>query len=83
MPRKKISAKIDPTASTHTDLRFCIFQVPCSCGMTFSVSADYDRGGGRWTRYLTCPKCGKKHDPRNRLLRLSFQREGYWRVDGC
>jgi hypothetical protein len=32
---------------------------------------------------LKCPECGKHHDPKNRLLQLGFQRDGYWKVDGC
>lgn len=60
-----------------------MFLVPCSCGRTFVVTEDYDRQGTNWHRYLACPNCGKRHDPKNRLLRLGFQREGYWKVDGC
>jgi hydrogenase maturation factor HypF (carbamoyltransferase family) len=60
-----------------------MFLVPCSCGVTFAVSEQYDQQGGRWSRFLVCPNCGKRHDPRNRLLHLGFQREGYWKVDGC
>ena len=51
--------------------------------MTFAVSENYDRQGTAWSRYLTCPKCGKRHDPKNRLLQLGFQRDGYWKVDKC
>jgi hypothetical protein len=60
-----------------------MFLVPCSCGLTFAVSEQYDRQGSRWSRFLVCPNCGKRHDPRNRLLHLGFQRDGYWKVDGC
>lgn len=60
-----------------------MFLVPCSCGRTFAVTENYDRQGTSWHRYLSCPNCGKRHDPKNRLLRLGFQREGYWKVDGC
>jgi hydrogenase maturation factor HypF (carbamoyltransferase family) len=60
-----------------------MFLVPCSCGRTFAVTENYDREGTNWNRYLICPNCGKRHDPKNRLLQLGFQREGYWKVDGC
>ena len=60
-----------------------LYLVPCSCGATFSVSEDYDRQGTAWSRYLPCPKCGKRHDPKNRLLQVSFERAGYWKVEGC
>jgi hypothetical protein len=57
--------------------------VPCSCGTTFAVPERYDQHGGQLSRYLICPGCGKRHDPRNRLLQLGYHREGYWKVDGC
>ena len=60
-----------------------IFLIPCSCGMSFTVSKDFDRKGSQWSRFLVCPNCGKRHDPRNRLLELGYQREGYWKVDAC
>ncbi len=60
-----------------------MFLVPCSCGTTFAVDAEFDHHGGRWSRYITCPGCGKKHDPKNRLLQVGYQREGYWKVEGC
>jgi hypothetical protein len=34
-------------------------------------------------RYLVCPGCGKRHDPKNRLLQMGFHAEGYWKVDEC
>jgi len=63
--------------------RFRMFLIPCSCGKTFAVSEDYDRNGTNWTRYLICPNCGKRHDPKNRLLRIDYQREGYWKIGSC
>jgi len=63
--------------------RLKMYLVPCSCGMTFAVSEKYDRQGTAWSRYLTCPSCGKRHDPKNRLLQLGYQRGGYWTVDEC
>ncbi len=60
-----------------------MFLVPCSCGGTFGVAENYDHQGTTWSRYLTCPKCGERHDPKNRLLQLRYQREGYWQVDEC
>ena len=66
---------------TGKDLR--MFLVPCSCGTTFTVAPGFDRKGSDWGRFLRCPQCGKRHDPRNRLLNLDYQREGYWKVDSC
>jgi hypothetical protein len=63
--------------------RLSIFLVPCSCGTAFAVSENYDRQGTAWSRYLICPKCGKRHDPKNRLLRVGYQREGFWQVENC
>ena len=60
-----------------------IFLVPCSCGTTFAVGQNYDHQGTNWSRYLTCPSCGKRHDPKNRLLQMGYHREGYWKVDKC
>lgn len=57
--------------------------IPCSCGQTFAVSSRFDSQGSAYRRFLVCPACGKRHDPRNRLLHLGFQRDGYWKVDGC
>jgi hypothetical protein len=60
-----------------------MFLVPCSCGTTFAVAENYDRQGTAWGRYLPCPTCGKRHDPKNRLLQIGYQRDGFWKVDGC
>jgi hypothetical protein len=60
-----------------------MYLVPCSCGASFAVSENYDRQGTQWSRYLVCPNCGKRHDPKNRLLQLGYRREGYWGVDDC
>lgn len=60
-----------------------MFLVPCSCGTTFAVAENYDRQGTAWGRYLPCPTCGKRHDPKNRLLQMGYQRDGFWKVDGC
>jgi hydrogenase maturation factor HypF (carbamoyltransferase family) len=57
--------------------------VPCSCGVTFAVAENFDRQGTSWSQYLTCPGCGKRHDPKNRLLQMGFHSEGYWKVDAC
>ncbi len=66
-----------------TESSFRMFLVPCSCGASFAVSEEYDRQGTQWSRFLVCPNCGKRHDPKNRLLQLGYHREGYWGVDGC
>jgi hypothetical protein len=60
-----------------------MFLVPCSCGTTFAVAENYDHRGTAWSRYLICPGCGKRHDPKNRLLQMGFHSEGYWKVDEC
>jgi len=60
-----------------------MYLVPCSCGTCFAVAENYDRQGSPWSRYLTCPGCGKRHDPKNRLLQLGYRREGYWSVEDC
>jgi hypothetical protein len=44
-----------------------MFLVPCSCGTTFAAPENYDRRGTAWSRYLICPACAKRHDPKNRL----------------
>jgi len=66
-----------------TEYSFRMFLVPCSCGTSFAVSEQYDRQGTQWSRFLVCPSCGKRHDPKNRLLQLGYHREGYWGVDDC
>lgn len=60
-----------------------MFLVPCSCGTTFAVAENYDHQGTDWSRYLKCPNCGKRHDPKNRLLQVGYHPEGYWKVDEC
>jgi len=60
-----------------------MYLVPCSCGTSFAVSETYDRCGTTWNRFLQCPSCGKRHDPKNRLLELGYQEDGYWKVDKC
>ena len=60
-----------------------VYLVPCSCGVSFAVSEKYDRQGTPWSRFLICPNCDKRHDPKNRLLQLGYHREGYWGVDEC
>ena len=60
-----------------------MFLIPCSCGTTFAIPENYYRQGAAWSRYLTCPRCGKRHDPRNRVLQLRYQREGFWNVADC
>jgi hydrogenase maturation factor HypF (carbamoyltransferase family) len=60
-----------------------MYLIPCSCGTSFAVSEQYDAHGSHLRAFLVCPGCGKRHDPRNRLLQLGYQKEGYWKVDGC
>ena len=63
--------------------KFRMFLIPCSCGATFAVSEDFDRKGMHLRSFLPCPNCGKRHDPRNRLLHLDYQDERFWKVGGC
>jgi hypothetical protein len=60
-----------------------MYLVPCSCGTVFAVAENYDRRGTEWSRCLACLNCGKRHDPKNRLLQLGYRREGFWGVDDC
>ncbi len=73
------------TSKLEVDLK--LYLVPCSCGTTFAVSENYDRQGTVWGRYLKCPNCGKRHDPKNRLLRTRFSArrvlEGGWVLANC
>jgi len=77
MPRR--NRQPDPGKSPPLTM----FLVPCSCGTTFAVPEIYDHQGTSWSRYLKCPNCGKRHDPRNRLLQLGYHRERFWQVDQC
>ena len=56
---------------------------PCSCGTTFAVAENYDHQRHSLEPLPDCPCCGKRHDPKNRLLQLGYHREGYWKVDEC
>ena len=68
--------------SSKPDLDLTLYLVPCSCGTTFAVSRNYDRQGTVWGRYLKCPHCGKRHDPKRPAFatRLSARGilEGGW-----
>ncbi len=61
--------------------RIAMYLIPCSCGTTFAIAEDYDRKGTHLRAYLTCPNCGKRHDPKNRVLQLGYERNGYWKVE--
>jgi len=60
-----------------------VLLIPCSCGVSFTVSETYDRQGMHLRSFIPCPQCGKRHDPRNRLLRLGYHQERFWTVDDC
>jgi hydrogenase maturation factor HypF (carbamoyltransferase family) len=60
-----------------------MFLIPCSCGTSFAVAEDYDRQGTHIRSFIPCPNCGKRHDPKNRVLQLGYYRERFWKVDGC
>jgi len=81
--KAKVSAPKQSAASEKPNKLLRMFLIPCSCGMTFAVAPDFDRRGTAWSRYVPCPQCGKRHDPKNRLLQMGFHREGYWKVDEC
>jgi hydrogenase maturation factor HypF (carbamoyltransferase family) len=83
MKRRAIKRDSQSEAGTKTEASLSMFLIPCSCGTTFAVAKNYDRQGTAWSRYLTCPGCSKKHDPKNRLLQMGFHSEGYWKVDKC
>ena len=82
-PRPRTLAKSKPVDPGMTPRPFRMFLIPCSCGTTFAVAENYDRHGTAWSRYMICPGCGKRHDPKNRLLQMGFHPEGYWKVDDC
>jgi hypothetical protein len=50
--------------------------IPCSCGKTFPVAKDDDSRGTNLPSFLICSNCGKRHDPKNRFLRVGYEREG-------
>jgi hypothetical protein len=81
--QQRESQRKSPLKSQKEKLALKMFLVPCSCGTTFAVAENYDRQGTAWGRYLPCPTCGKRHDPKNRLLQMGYQRDGYWTVDAC
>jgi len=60
-----------------------MFLIPCSCGTTFAIAEDFDRRGTHIRSFLPCPNCGKRHDPKNRVLRMDYNRARFWNVDGC
>lgn len=82
-PRRRTLAKSKSVEPGKPPCPFRMFLIPCSCGTTFAVAENYDRHGTAWSRYLTCPGCAKRHDPKNRLLQIGFHPEGYWKVDDC
>jgi hydrogenase maturation factor HypF (carbamoyltransferase family) len=76
-----MAAKAKPASEAKKHLY--MFLIPCSCGSTFAVSEGFDRHGTDLRSFLPCPDCGKRHDPRNRLLRLDYQEEQFWKIAGC
>ena len=82
-PRPRTLAKTKSVDPGNPPRPFRMFLIPCSCGTTFAVAENYDRLGTAWSRYMICPGCGKRHDPKNRLLQMGFHPEGYWKVDDC
>ena len=76
---RKRSAK----KSGAADKKLRMLLIPCSCGATFAVSEEFDRKGMHLRSFIPCPNCGKRHDPRNRLLSLGYHDEHFCKVDGC
>ena len=60
-----------------------MFLIPCSCGTSFAIAEDFDRSGTHIRSFIPCPNCGKRHDPKNRVLRLGYAHERFWKVEGC
>ncbi len=81
--KKSTSKRSNPESRVNGSASLRMFLVPCSCGTTFAVAENYDHQGTAWSRYLPCPTCGKRHDPKNRVLQMGFHPEGYWKVDDC
>lgn len=79
----KAATEKRPRKTTEGSKRFRMFLIPCSCGASFAVAEDYDRKGMHIRSFIPCPNCGKRHDPRNRLLHLDYQDERFWSVGGC
>ena len=79
----KVVAQKRPGKKPTEPKKFRMFLIPCSCGASFAVSEDYDHKGMHLRSFIPCPNCGKRHDPRNRLLRLDYQEEHFWKVGGC
>ena len=79
----KVVAQKRPGKKPAEPKKFRMFLIPCSCGASFAVSEDYDRKGMHIRSFIPCPNCGKRHDPRNRLLHLDYQEEHFWKVGGC
>ncbi|MGA2697674.1 MAG: hypothetical protein ABSE92_16555 [Terriglobales bacterium] len=44
---------------------------------------DYDHNGTTYGPYLPCTTCGKRHDPKNRVLQLGYQAGKYCSVEAC
>ena len=76
---KKKAAPEDQEQPKHLPM----FLIPCRCGTTFAIAEDFDRQGTHIRSFLPCPNCGRRHDPRNRVLRMDYSPERFWKVDGC
>jgi len=75
--------RTEPKKNPQLKQKLRMFLIPCSCQTTFAVSENYDGQGMHLRSFLACPNCGKRHDPRNRLLTLDYQAERFWKVGGC
>jgi len=75
----KRTAKVREKQQEHPRM----FLIPCSCGTSFAIAEDFDRQGTHLRSFIPCPNCGKRHDPKNRVLRLGYSQDRFWKVDGC
>jgi hydrogenase maturation factor HypF (carbamoyltransferase family) len=79
----KAATRNRPEKKSSEPKEFRMLLIPCSCGTSFAVSEDYDHKGMHLRSFIPCPNCGKRHDPRNRLLHLDYQDERFWTVGEC
>ena len=81
--KKRIDLKNRPRTQPPVKQKLRMLLIPCSCQTTCAVSENHDGQGMHLRSFLACPNCGKRHDPRNRLLTLDYQAERFWKVGGC
>ncbi len=70
-----------PDSETNSDLK--LYLVPCSCAVHSRSRKTTIVRGLPWGRYLKCPSCGKRHDPKTAFCNSAFNVAGTGKVDGC